>query len=159
MAPRPPPAFGAPRETRGAPRCADPTPGRRGDDPARPDIRSSTCRGSQQPLHHDDVHPAAVQQALLAVDTDAREAEPRIERHAGGIVGKRGEHHLVIAERARALDEPREHDAADAAAAPGALDVDTQVDDVVVRRPRVEPVETAPGDGGAVDLAHQYRMA
>src|SRR5206468_1531584 len=90
------------------------------------------------------VDPAAVEQSLLLEDADGAEALAHVERHARGVERKRGEHQLVIAELARELDQTREHQLADAAAAIRTLDVDREVGDVTVRRARVVRVEAAP---------------
>src|SRR6266540_3416030 len=49
----------------------------------------------QEPLHEHDVHPAAVEQALLPVDADLPETEAAIERDACRIPGEAREHQLM----------------------------------------------------------------
>src|SRR5438094_941715 len=121
-----PPPAGPPRGGRG----------RENRREARSATRPTCRRGSQNPLHHDDVDPLAVQPALLAVHPDLGESEPPVEADARHVEGERGQHQLVIAELAAARDERRQQPMADTAPAPVAADVDRQVRDMVVGRAR-----------------------
>src|SRR5438132_10864834 len=117
------------------------------------------ARASEELLHDDRVHPAAVDLALLPVHADRAEAGRLVEPEPRRVPGQGGEHQLVIAVPAGELDEPGEELAADALAAPAALDVDREVGDEAVAGPRAERVEAPPGDDLAVLLGHDDRMA
>ena len=110
-------------------------------------------------LHDDDVDPPAVEQALLAVDSDPPEAQGLVELHPPLIRRERREDHLVVPDAPRLVDHAWEQHAADASAPLAALDVDRQVGDVVIGRPRIEAVETGPGDDAPAALGHEHRMA
>ena len=65
----------------------------------------------------------------------------------------------MVPDPPRLVDHAWEQHAADASAPLAALDVDRQVGDVVIGRPRIEAVETGPGDDAPVALGHEHRMA
>src|SRR5437660_3952355 len=117
------------------------------------------ARASEELLHDDRVHPAVVDPALLPVHADRAEAERLVEPEPRRVPGQGGEHQLVIAVPAGELDEPGEELAADALAAPAALDVDREVGDEAVAGARTERVEAPPADDLAVLLGHDDRMA
>src|SRR5262249_11836770 len=101
----------------------------------------------EQLLHHDRVHPLAVELSLLAVDADRAEAGLRVESHAGSVAGKRRQHELVLAVRAAELGQLLEQHASDALAAPAALDVHGDVRYEAIGLARVEHVEARPAHG------------
>src|SRR5215813_5461649 len=100
----------------------------------------------QQLLHDDRVDPAAIQHALLLVDSHGAKAVLGVERHAAVVGRERGEHQLVKATVAAQLDEARQERAADALAAMTPLCVDGKIRHVAIGVARVEDVQTPPAD-------------
>src|SRR2546427_13242490 len=109
-------------------------------------------------LHQQDVHPPSIQLPLLVINADACEAGARVEGEPGFVVRQRREHHLVVAERTCQIDEAREQRRAHTLAAPAALDVDREVDDMRVRVAGIELIEAGPADHLTVRLADDPRM-
>src|SRR5262249_55542122 len=145
-----------------APTLGAPPPGGRGRENPR-DTRSATPAGrpggSQQPLHHDDVNPLAVQLTLLAIHAHLDETQAAVERDTGRIEWNRRDHELVVVELAGPRDQRLQQAVTHAPPAPFAPDVHREVRDVVIRGARVERVQAAPADDPAVDLRDDDRMA
>src|SRR5262249_534923 len=118
-----------------------------------------SLRRLQELLHDERVDPLAVEHALLAIDADAREAEPLVEPDAARVGRKGRQHHLMVADLARELDEALEESVPHALATPGTLDVDGEVGHVAVGRARIEDVETAPADDRVTRFCHDDGMA
>jgi hypothetical protein len=56
--------------------------------PRRSRLFAPGKRWLEQALHRDDVHPAAVELSLFAVDANRVEAVLGVQGHAGGVGGK-----------------------------------------------------------------------
>src|SRR5215813_11697782 len=123
--------------------------------------RPKTGGGGLQKLLHDDrVDPAAIEQALLRVDSHRAKTVLAVQRHPALVGGERGEHQLVKAVLAAQLDEARQQRAAHALAAMTPLRVHGNIHHVAVGVARVEDVQTSPADDfAAFVLGHDDRVA